>query len=191
MKPDCAPGPLPRVKHPCALHPGGPTLTLRPVGATDLDAARPAGPTIRLAVKDEEAPGNGGRAQRVAHEERDFEQFQQDIEEDEDLRKDVKLFKRKVKGSGAERRKAAAGEQGLSGGNQFASLDEETAAEEGAQGSDEETEADDEDDMPDVPIDELNELMGSLCVTGGGDAGGGNGIGDEGGDDGLSDDDDL
>jgi len=142
-------------------------------------------------VKDEEAPGNGGRAQRVAHEERDFEQFQQDIEEDEDLRKDVKLFKRKVKGSGAERRKAAAGEQGLSGGNQFASLDEETAAEEGAQGSDEETEADDEDDMPDVPIDELNELMGSLCVTGGGDAGGGNGIGDEGGDDGLSDDDDL
>ncbi|CAD7937230.1 unnamed protein product [Amoebophrya sp. A120] len=133
----------------------------------------------RLAVQDQDM-ARGARAAKMATEERDFEQFQQDIEEDEDLRKDVKLYRRgkllKNQQDSGRNKFDALGEQANSGetGEENDDTEKQTAAD-----------SDEDDELPDVPIDELNELMGALCVTGGGAAND-----DEEGDE-LSDDPDL
>ncbi|CAD7943701.1 unnamed protein product [Amoebophrya sp. A25] len=139
----------------------------------------------RLAVKDQDL-GRGQRAAKVAHEERDFEHFQQDIEEDADLRKDVRLFKvktHKVGGNSNTSTSAVDGAacSGTTSRPDAAAIRGSTPSEDG---DEEETTPssldkrsplvampeDNEDDyaMPeDVPMNELNELMGALTVAGG------------------------
>lgn len=121
----------------------------------------------RLAIKDDE---KNNRAQKIANEERDFEHFKQDLEEDDVLRKDVNLYRTKAARRGA--RKTAGG-----------------ADEDGENGEDED-EDDEENDLPEVPIDELNELLGGLTVDCGERAGGPCDEATQEGDE-LSEDDDL
>lgn len=99
------------------------------------------------------------------NEERDMEIFQQDLEEDPDLRRDVKLFKKKNKG-----RRERGEEDGADAADDAA--DAKQAGGAGTEGADAGADMDDEDEdeCPEVPMDELVDLMGELTVGCGGGA---------------------